>query len=161
MKLIECVPNFSEGRRQEVISAIADAIRLTHGVTLLDVESNPDHNRSVISFVGEPSPVRLAALAASAKAVELIDLNKHKGEHPRMGAVDVVPFVPLSGASMDDCIVLAKDFGRELAERLQVPVFLYEEAASMPERRNLADVRAGEFEALRDKIGKAIAAFLV
>jgi glutamate formiminotransferase / formiminotetrahydrofolate cyclodeaminase len=154
LKLIECVPNFSEGRRQEVISAIVDAIRSTPGVTLLDVESNPDHNRSVISFVGEPSTVREAALAASTKAVELIDLNKHKGEHPRMGAVDVVPFVPLSGASMDDCIILAKDFGRELAERLQVPVFLYEEAASMPERRNLADVRAGEFEALRDKIGK-------
>jgi glutamate formiminotransferase / formiminotetrahydrofolate cyclodeaminase len=154
LKLIECVPNFSEGRRQEVISAIVDAIRSTPGVTLLDVESNPDHNRSVISFVGEPIPVRQAALAASAKAIELIDLNKHKGEHPRMGAVDVVPFVPLSGASMDDCIILAKDFGRELAERLQVPVFLYEEAASMPERRNLADVRAGEFEALRDKIGK-------
>ncbi|HEX9612806.1 MAG TPA: glutamate formiminotransferase, partial [Candidatus Bathyarchaeia archaeon] len=89
MKLIECVPNFSEGRRQEVINSIADAIRTTPGVTLLDVESNPDHNRSVISFVGEPGPVKQAALAASAKAIELIDLNKHKGEHPRMGAVDV------------------------------------------------------------------------
>ena len=154
MKLIECVPNFSEGRRQEVINAIADAIRSTPGVTLLDVESNPDHNRSVISFVGEPGPVKQAALAGATKAVELIDLNKHKGEHPRMGAVDVVPFVPLSGATMDDCVILAKDFGRELAESLHVPVFLYEEAASTPERRNLADVRAGEFEGLRDKIGK-------
>lgn len=154
MKLIECVPNFSEGRRQEVINSIADAIRSTPGVTLLDVESNPDHNRSVISFVGEPGPVKQAALAASAKAIELIDLNEHKGEHPRMGAVDVVPFVPLSGATMDDCIGLAKDFGTEFAERFHVPVFLYEEAASMTERRNLADVRAGEFEGLRDKIGK-------
>jgi glutamate formiminotransferase / formiminotetrahydrofolate cyclodeaminase len=154
LKLIECVPNFSEGRRQEVINAIADAIRSTPGVTLLDVESNPDHNRSVISFVGEPGPVKQAALAASARAIELIDLTKHKGEHPRMGAVDVVPFVPLSGSTMDDCITLAKDFGREFAERLHVPVFLYEEAASIPERRNLADVRAGEFEGLRDKIGK-------
>jgi glutamate formiminotransferase/formiminotetrahydrofolate cyclodeaminase len=154
LKLIECVPNFSEGRRQEVINAIADAIRSTPGVTLLDVESNSDHNRSVISFVGEPAPVRQAALAGSARAVELIDLNKHKGEHPRMGAVDVVPFVPLSGATMDDCIVLAKEFGREFSERFHVPVFLYEEAASMQERRNLADVRAGEFEGLRDKIGK-------
>ena len=154
MKLIECVPNFSEGRRQEVISSIADAIRSSPGVTLLDVESNPDHNRSVISFVGEPGPVRQAALAGSAKAVELIDLTKHKGEHPRMGAVDVVPFVPLSGATMDDCIALAKDFGREFAERFHVPVFLYEEAALRPERRNLADVRAGEFEGLRDKIGR-------
>jgi glutamate formiminotransferase / formiminotetrahydrofolate cyclodeaminase len=154
LKLIECVPNFSEGRRQEVINSIADAIRTTPGVTLLDVESNPDHNRSVISFVGEPDPVKQAALAASAKAIELIDLNKHKGEHPRMGAVDVVPFVPLSGATMDDCITLAKVFGKEFAERFHVPVFFYEEAASMPERRNLADVRAGEFEGLRDKIGR-------
>jgi glutamate formiminotransferase/formiminotetrahydrofolate cyclodeaminase len=154
LKLIECVPNFSEGRRQEVINSIADAIRSTPGVTLLDVESNADHNRSVISFVGEPGPVRQAALAASAKAIELIDLNNHKGEHPRMGAVDVVPFVPLSGATMDDCIALAKDFGREFAERFHVPIFLYEEAASTPERRNLADVRAGEFEELRNKIGR-------
>ena len=148
------MPNFSEGRRQEVINTIADAIRSTPGVNLLDVESNPDHNRSVISFVGEPGPVKQAALAGSAKAVELIDLTKHKGEHPRMGAVDVVPFVPLSGATMDDCVTLAKDFGREFAERFHVPVFLYEEAASTPERRNLADVRAGEFEGLRDKIGR-------
>ena len=154
MKLIECVPNFSEGRRRDVIDSIADVIRSTPGVTLLDVESNPDHNRSVISFVGEPGPVRQAALAASAKAIELIDLNKHEGEHPRMGAVDVVPFVPLSGATMDDCVTLAKDFGREFAERFHVPVFLYEEAASTPERRNLADVRAGDFEGLRDKIGR-------
>ena len=154
MKLIECVPNFSEGRRQEVINSLAHAIRSTPGVALLDVESNADHNRSVISFVGEPGPVKQAALAASAKAVELIDLTKHKGEHPRMGAVDVVPFVPLSGATMDDCIALAKEFAREFAERSHVPVFLYEEAASMQERRNLANVRAGEFEGLRDKIGR-------
>jgi glutamate formiminotransferase/formiminotetrahydrofolate cyclodeaminase len=154
LKLIECVPNFSEGRRQDVVNSIADAIRSTPGVTLLDVESNPDHNRSVVSFVGEPGPVKQAALAASAKAVELIDLTKHKGEHPRMGAVDVVPFVPLSGATMEDCVTLAKDFGKEFAERFHVPVFLYEEAASMLERRNLADVRSGEFEGLRDKIGK-------
>ena len=154
MKLIECVPNFSEGRRQEVIKSIADAIRSIPSVSLLDVESNPDHNRSVVSFVGEPGPVKQAALAASSKAVELINLTKHKGEHPRMGAVDVVPFVPLSGATMDDCIALAKDFGREFAERFHVPIFLYEEAASTSERRNLADVRAGEFEGLRDKMGK-------
>jgi glutamate formiminotransferase / formiminotetrahydrofolate cyclodeaminase len=154
LKLIECVPNFSEGRRQDVIRAIAEAIRSTPGVTLLDVESNPDHNRSVISFVGEPGPVKEAALASAAKAIDLIDLNKHKGEHPRMGAVDVVPFVPLSGATTEDCISLAKDFGRELGTRFHVPVFLYEEAATVPERRNLADVRAGEFEGLREKIGK-------
>ncbi len=154
MKLVECVPNFSEGRRQDVIRSIADAIRSTPGVTLLDVESNTDHNRSVISFVGEPGPVKEAALAAAARAIDLIDLNKHKGEHPRMGAVDVVPFVPLSGATMEDCVSLAKDFGRDLGARYRVPVFLYEEAASVPERRNLADVRAGEFEGLKEKIGK-------
>lgn len=154
MKLIECVPNFSEGRRQDVIRAIADSIRSTLGVTLLDVESNHDHNRSVISFVGEPGPVKEAALAAAAKAIDLIDLTKHRGEHPRMGAVDVVPFVPLSGASMEDCVALARDFGRELGARFHVPVYLYEEAAIVPERRNLADVRAGEFEGLREKIGK-------
>src|SRR5206468_2188072 len=101
-------------RRQDVIRAIADAIKSTPAVTLLDVESNPDHDRSVISFVGEQGPVKQAALAAAAKAIELIDLNKHKGEHPRMGAVDVVPFVPLSGATMEDCVSLAGDFGREL-----------------------------------------------
>jgi len=154
LRLVECVPNFSEGRRKEVIESIADAIRKTPGVTLLDVESNPDHNRSVISFVGEPGPVKDAALASSQKAIELIDLRNHKGEHPRMGAVDVVPFVPLSGATMEDCVTLARAFGQEFAEKFHVPVFLYEEAATVPERRNLADVREGEFEGLREKIGK-------
>ena len=134
MQLVECVPNFSEGRRKEVIESIANAIRKTPGITLLDVESNPDHNRSVISFVGEPGPVKDAALAASQRAIELIDLRHHKGEHPRMGAVDVVPFVPLSGVTMDDCISLARAFGQEFAEKFHVPVFLYEEAATTPER---------------------------
>jgi glutamate formiminotransferase/formiminotetrahydrofolate cyclodeaminase len=153
LRLVECVPNFSEGRRKEVIESIADAIRKTPGVTLLDVESNSDHNRSVISFVGEPGPVKEAALAASQKAIELINLQHHKGEHPRMGAVDVVPFVPLSGVTMENCVSLAQSFGLEFAEKFHVPVFLYEEAATTPERRNLADVREGEFEGLRDKIG--------
>ena len=154
MKLVECVPNFSEGRRQDVIRSIADAIRSTPGVTLLDVESNADHNRSVISFVGEPGPVKDAALVAASRAIDQIDLNKHKGEHPRMGAVDVVPFVPLSGATMEDCVSLARDFGRDLGARFRVPVFLYEEAATTPDRKNLADVRAGEFEGLKERIGK-------
>jgi glutamate formiminotransferase / formiminotetrahydrofolate cyclodeaminase len=154
LRLVECVPNFSEGRRQDVIRSIADAIRSSPGVTLLDVESNQDHNRSVISFVGEPATVKDAALAAAGKAIDLIDLTKHKGEHPRMGAVDVVPFVPLSGATMEDCVALAREFGRELGARFHIPVFLYEEAATRSERRNLADVRAGEFEGLREKIGK-------
>jgi glutamate formiminotransferase/formiminotetrahydrofolate cyclodeaminase len=154
VRLVECVPNFSEGRRKDVIESIANTIRVTPGVTLLDVESNADHNRSVITFVGEPGPVKEAALAAGRKAVELIDLNHHKGEHPRMGAVDVVPFVPVSGATMEDCVALAKQFGQEFAEQLHVPVYLYEEAATTPDRRNLADVRAGEFEGLRDRIGR-------
>ena len=154
LRLVECVPNFSEGRRKEVIESIADSIRKTPGVTLLDVESNSDHNRSVISFVGEPGPVKDAALAASQKAIELIDLRHHKGEHPRMGAVDVVPFVPLSGVTMEDCVSLARAFGQEFAEKFHVPVFLYEEAATTAERRNLADIREGGFEALRDRIGK-------
>ena len=154
MRIVECVPNFSEGRRKDVIDAIANAIRSTPNITLLDVEYNADHNRSVITFVGEPEPVKIAALAGAAKAVELIDLTKHKGEHPRMGAVDVVPFVPISGVTMEDCVKLAKEFGKEFSEKYQVPVFLYEEAASKPERRNLADVRSGEFEGLREEIGK-------
>jgi glutamate formiminotransferase/formiminotetrahydrofolate cyclodeaminase len=154
LKLVECVPNFSEGRRQDVIRSIADAIRSIPGVTLLDVESNADHNRSVISFVGEPGPVKEAALASASLAIDQIDLNKHKGEHPRMGAVDVVPFVPLSGATMEDCISLARDFGRDFGARFHVPVFLYEEAATTPDRKNLADVRAGEFEGLKERIGK-------
>ena len=154
MRIVECVPNFSEGRRKEVIDAIANAIRSTPNITLLDVEYNADHNRSVITFVGEPESVKMAALAGAAKAVELIDLTQHKGEHPRMGAVDVVPFVPISGVTMDDCVKLAKEFGKEFSEKYQVPVFLYEEAASRPERRNLADVRSGEFEGLRGEIGK-------
>lgn len=154
MRLVQCVPNFSEGRRKEVIESIANEIRAIPAVTLLDVESNADHNRSVVTFVGEPGPVKEAAMAAGRKAVELIDLNHHKGEHPRMGAVDVVPFVPVSGATMEDCVALARQFGQEFAEQLRVPVFLYEEAAMMPDRRNLADVRAGEFEGLRDQIGK-------
>ncbi len=154
MGLVECVPNFSEGRRKDVIDTIAGAVRSTPGVTLLDVESNPDHNRCVITFIGEPGPVKLAAMAAARKAVELIDLNHHKGEHPRMGAVDVVPFVPLAGVTMEECVSIAKGFGRELGEQLQIPVFLYQEAATTPERADLANVRAGEFEELREKIGK-------
>lgn len=154
MRVVECVPNFSEGRRKDVIDAIANAIRSTPNITLLDVEHNADHNRSVITFVGEPEDVKKAALAGAGKAVELIDLTHHKGEHPRMGAVDVVPFVPISGVTMEECVRLANEFGRELSEKYQVPVFLYEEAATRPDRQNLADVRAGEFEGLREKIGK-------
>jgi glutamate formiminotransferase/formiminotetrahydrofolate cyclodeaminase len=152
LKLVECVPNFSEGRRKEVIDAIVDATR-SSDVKILDIESDANHNRSVLTFVGEPEAVKEAALAMSAKAIQLIDLNKHKGEHPRMGAVDVVPFIPIAGVTMDECVKIAKEFGNEYASRFRVPVFLYEAAATRSERRNLADVRKGEFEGLRDEIG--------
>src|SRR5208337_3687829 len=153
MKLIECVPNFSEGRRKEVIDAIVAEAR-ARNVKVLDIESDKDHNRSVLTFVGDPEAVKEAALAVSAKAIELIDLNKHQGQHPRMGAVDVIPFIPISDVTMADCIQLTKDFANEYASRFKVPVFLYEEAATRPDRRNLADVRKGEFEGLRAEIGK-------
>lgn len=153
MKIVECVPNFSEGRRQGVIQKIVQAVR-NHRIRIVDIESDADHNRSVLTFVGEPEEVKKAALSASAKAVQLIDLNNHKGAHPRMGAVDVVPFVPIRDVTMDECVELAKEFGREFAERFEVPVFLYEEAATSPDRKNLADIRRGEFEGLREEIGK-------
>lgn len=153
MKLVECVPNFSEGRRKDVIEAIASEAK-TRNVKVLDMESDADHNRSVLTFVGTPELVKDAALAVSAKAIELIDLNKHLGQHPRMGAVDVVPFIPITEVTMEECVKLAKEFGNEFGTRFKVPVYLYEEAASRPERRNLADVRKGEFEGLREEIGK-------
>ncbi len=153
MKLVECVPNFSEGRRNEVIDAIVAEAR-SRNVKVLDIESDADHNRSVLTFVGEPEPVKEAALAVSAKAIELIDLNKHRGQHPRMGAVDVVPFIPISDFTMEEAIQLARAFAEEYASRFQVPVFLYEKAATRPDRINLADVRKGEFEGLREEIGK-------
>ena len=120
---------------------------------ILDSESDANHNRSVLTFAGEPAAVKDAAMAMSAKAIELIDLNKHSGEHPRMGAMDVIPFIPISGITMEECVQVAKDFAREYADRFKVPVFLYEAAATRPERRNLADVRKGEFEGLREQIG--------
>jgi len=153
LKLVECVPNFSEGRRREVIDAIVGEAR-SRSVKVLDIESDPDHNRSVLTFVGSPEAVKDAALAVSAKAIDLIDLNKHRGQHPRMGAVDVVPFIPISDVTMEECVQLAKDFAEEYATRFKVPVFMYEEAATRPDRKNLADVRKGEFEGLRDQIGK-------
>lgn len=153
MKLVECVPNFSEGRRKEVIDAIVAEAR-SRNVKVLDIESDPDHNRSVLTFVGTPEAVKEAALAVSAKAIELIDLNRHSGQHPRMGAVDVVPFIPISGVTMSECVELSKEFAEEYASRFMVPVYLYEEAATRPDRRNLADIRKGEFEGLREEIGK-------
>ncbi len=152
-RLVECVPNFSEGRRREVVDQILDAIAAVPGVTLLDREMDPDHNRSVLTFAGEPGPVSEAAFRAIAKAATLIDLNHHSGQHPRMGATDVVPFVPVEGVTLDDCAELARQLGERVGRELAIPVFLYEAAASTPARTSLADVRRGEFEGLRDAIG--------
>src|SRR5262252_9253258 len=153
-RLVECVPNFSEGRRPEVVDQILDAIAAIPGVTLLDREMDPDHNRSVLTFAGEAEPVMEAAFRAIAKAAELIDLNVHRGQHPRMGATDVVPFVPVESVTLDDCAELARSLGRRVGEELSIPVFLYEAAASSSARSSLADVRRGEFEGLRDAIGR-------
>lgn len=153
-RLVECVPNFSEGRRREVVDQILAAIASVPGVTLLDAELDPDHNRSVLTFAGEPEPVMEAAVCAVKKAAELIDLNRHSGQHPRMGATDVVPFVPVENVTLDDCAEMARQVGRRIGEEAGIPVFLYEAAATTPARTSLADVRRGEFEGLRELIGK-------
>jgi glutamate formiminotransferase / formiminotetrahydrofolate cyclodeaminase len=152
-RIVECVPNFSEGRRAEVVEALIQSIASVPGVTLLDSEMDPDHNRSVLTFAGEPDPVIEAAVAVTKRASELIDLNQHSGQHPRMGATDVVPFVPVEGVTLDDCAGFARTAGKRIGEELGIPVFLYEAAASRPDRTNLADVRRGEFEGLRERIG--------
>lgn len=152
MSLVECVPNFSEGRDQTVIDAIRDAIANTAGAHVLDVSSDPSHNRSVITFVASLDAAVPAALAAMRVARDRIDLTKHQGEHPRIGATDVVPFIPLDGTTMDDCIGLAKKLGERAFQELQIPVYLYERAASTPARENLADVRRGEFEGLKEDV---------
>lgn len=152
-KLFECALNLSEGRRAEVIEALAAAAR-DAGAEVLDVAPNPDHNRTVLSLAGSAEAVERAALAVAAEALRRIDMRTHRGAHPRMGAVDVVPIVPLGEATMDDAVALAKRIGARLAGELGVPVFLYEEAASRPERRNLADVRRGEFEGLAGRLAQ-------
>jgi glutamate formiminotransferase / formiminotetrahydrofolate cyclodeaminase len=151
-RLIECVPNFSEGRRGDVIAAIRDAIAATDRTAVLDVSSDTSHNRTVITFVASADTALDAAFAGIAKARDLIDLTTHSGEHPRMGAADVVPFVPLEGSTMDDCVALARALGERVGRELEIPVYLYERAATRPDRQNLADVRRGEFEGLRNAI---------
>jgi len=151
-RIVECIPNFSEGRRAEVIDEITGAIKSVSGTVLLDQESDPDHNRSVITFVAEPSTAVDAALAAAKKAAGLIDLNSHTGEHPRMGATDVIPFVPISGVTMDECVQLARQCGERMWRELGIPVYLYEKAATRPERENLAALRKGQFEGIRSEI---------
>lgn len=150
--IVECVPNFSEGRRRDVIDRIVAALGGTPGVQVLDVQSDADHNRSVVTLVGPPQATAEAAFRAVATAAQLIDLNHHRGEHPRMGATDVVPFVPVRGVTMDECVALARQLGERVGRELGIPVYLYEEAATRPERRNLADVRRGEYEGLRQAI---------
>lgn len=151
MAIIECIPNISEGRRQDVLDACASAVRAA-GVSLLDVKPDPVHHRTVYTYAGDPDHVRAATLALFDTALTHIDLRQHQGEHPRMGAVDVVPFVPIEGATMADCVALAKDVAAIVADRHGLPIFLYEEAATRPTRRNLEDIRRGEFEGLGTKM---------
>lgn len=151
--LIECVPNFSEGRRRPVIDQIVAAISAQAGVHVLDVELDPDHNRSVVTLVGSPEGVIEAAFHGIETAARLVDLDWHQGVHPRIGATDVVPFVPIRDATLDLCAELARRLGRRVGEELGIPVYLYEAAATRPERRNLAEVRRGEYEGLKQSMG--------
>ena len=147
-RIIECVPNFSEGKNKDVIKGIAAAAGKVQGARVLDVEWNASHNRSLMTIVGEPEAVYQAVWEAIKTATKLIDMRKHKGEHPRIGATDVVPFVPVSRMSIGECVKLAKKLGQQVARELKIPVYLYEDAATRPERVNLADVRKGEYEGL-------------
>jgi glutamate formiminotransferase / 5-formyltetrahydrofolate cyclo-ligase len=151
-RIIECVPNISEGRRPEVVAEAVAALRRTPGVRVLDVQSDKDHNRSVLTLAGDEAALRAAIPELYAVALARIDLRSHEGEHPRLGAVDVVPFIPIEGATMADCVALAREVGRAVAERFGVPIFLYEEASAAPHRRNLEDVRRGQFEGLAQKM---------
>jgi len=153
-QLLQCVPNFSEGRRQDIIDQVAGAVRSVEGVRLLDVSANPDHNRTVLTFVGAPDAVADAAFAATAQATKLINMEKHKGEHPRIGAMDVVPFIPVSGMTMEDAVAIANRVAKRIAEELKVPVYLYSAAATTPARKKLPDVRQGQYEGLKESIAK-------
>jgi glutamate formiminotransferase len=155
MRIIECVPNLSEGRRPEIVQTLVRAAQSVTGVRVLDHSSDASHNRSVLTLAGDAAPLKAAILALAGAAVEHIDLRQHRGEHPRLGAVDVVPFVPIEGVTMGDCVALARDTASEVASRFQIPVFLYEEAAASPARRNLEDIRRGEFEGLAAKMDAA------
>ncbi len=151
-KIMECVPNFSEGRDLEKIDKIVAPFRAKAGVKLLDYSNDEDHNRLVVTLVGEPEALKEAVIEAIGIAVKLIDLNKHEGQHPRMGAVDVVPFIPIKGCSMEEAIALSKEVAQRVAETYNLPVFLYEKSASAPHRENLAAIRKGEFEGMAKKI---------
>lgn len=153
-RLIECVPNFSEGKNKETIETIHTLIKKHKDVTILDFTPDVDHNRTDVTLIGSPESIKKAALEIAIKCVELIDMNKHKGEHPRMGAIDVVPFIPISEVGMNECVQLANEFAKEFSEKTNVPCYLYEEAAKREDRRNLADIRRGEYEGLKQEIGK-------
>ena len=150
--IVECVPNFSEGRNTATIEALSAAARSVHGVTLLSIEPDKDYNRTVMTFVGEPEPVAEAAFRTTRVAAEHIDMTKHTGEHPRIGAADVVPFIPIAGVTMDDCVKLANAYGARVATELHIPIYLYEFAARSGQRKNLADIRKGEYEGLAEKL---------
>src|SRR6476646_9149966 len=149
--LVECVPNFSEGRDKTKVDAIVEAMKMD-GVFLLDREMDADHNRCVITLVGEREPIQEAAIRGVGKAAELIDLNQHQGAHPRMGAADVVPFIPIDGVTIEDCVAMARHVGEQIWKRYQIPIYLYEAAATSPERQNLENIRRGQFEGIRDDI---------
>ncbi len=151
-KIVECVPNFSEGRDPRTVKAISEAIEKVPGVKLLNVEPDKDYNRVVITFAGEPQAAVEAAFQATQTATEMIDMRRHKGEHPRMGATDVVPFVPISGITMDECVALSNQYGQRVARELGIPVYLYAQAARKAERKKLPDIRKGEYEALEAKM---------
>ena len=153
-KLVECVPNFSEGRRPEVIEAITAEVKNIPGVKLLDVKADASHNRVVVTFVGEPQAAKQAAFNACKKAAELIDMEKQRGEHPRIGATDVIPFIPVKNMTMEECVQLADELAQEIAEKLEIPVYLYEEAAKISTRKALPDIRKGQYEGLKTEIGK-------
>ncbi|MDZ7763453.1 MAG: glutamate formimidoyltransferase [Melioribacteraceae bacterium] len=151
-KLIECVPNFSEGKNKDIIKQITDEIESVEGTKLLDVDPGEEMNRTVVTFVGSPEQVKEAAFRAIKKASEVIDMSKHKGTHPRMGATDVCPFVPVTGVSFDECIELSNEVAKRVGDELKIPIYLYEKSAQMPERTNLAKIRKGEYEALEEKL---------
>lgn len=151
-QIVECIPNISEGRNPQVIEAVVDRVRQTPGVTLLGYSSDTSHNRTVISFLGSPQGVLEAAVALAKEAVARIDLNHHQGEHPRMGAVDVIPFVPVKEISVEECVELSRKAGQRIWEEAGLPVFLYEDSATAPHRKNLAAIRKGQFEGMAQKV---------
>jgi glutamate formiminotransferase len=153
-KLIECVPNFSEGRRIKVIESLVAEIKSIENIKILDYSADEDHNRLVVTFVGPPEMVKKAIFRVAKKAVELIDMNKHSGKHPRIGAIDVIPFVPLTNTTMEECVKLARELGKEFGEKLKIPVYLYGDAATIPTRRELAPVRAYQYERLEEAMSK-------